>query len=1086
MLPYDRMGSLLLHTKFLIPRPRPNHLPRRRLLNRLNETLTKRLGIIAAPTGYGKTTLLASFARDVEAPLIWYQLDAGDNDPTVFLQYLVEGVRRRFPAFGRATLSLLDDPEVEIDRVLMVLLNDVIGAVEDDFLIVLEDYHCIENNEIHRIVEFVLEHQPPNMHLLLSTRVEPALALARLRARGELVELSVQDLRFTQDEVAAVTADLPLAEPQIRMLEERTEGWAAGLQLAMTTLAQHSHHTADDVIGQFRGSNRYIFDYLAQEVFEQQPADVRDFLLQSAVLSQMSAEICDRVLETDGSQEKLEYLERQNLFLVSLDDERHWYRYHQLFRDFLLNRLYRDAESEALRLHATAGDFYAEQARWDLAAEHYSEARNTDGLAQAVRALAPAYLQSGRVETLQRYMEVLPAGFVDSEPDFLLFRGHVCRYRGRIDDAVACYEQACALYRSRGDSAMVCHALTHQARVLRSQGRYRDARRLAQTAVEHAGADDHAERAEALMALAKSAGFLDGMAEGYRLGESALEEAELASDTLSPGTRARLLWSQAQLAWWYGDPFATVAHCQAALAASSRGDDDLSPLACRIFTVMATPYLYWGKLDKARELAAHGVELSEQLQFTEWLPMAYATLGNVLSRQNELDDGRALLERAIGLSRELGVESYAQLMASGYLAFNLAQAGNLVEARQACEEALHLHANSAETYELCVCQSVLGDLLLDMGDLDTAEEYFRNLRRICEARQFRIPLAMVYFALGYLHLDAGRRDAALKLIRRSIETVRHTDAVQLFVDQGQRAQIVCRAARDAGVYPEFAQRVLAALPSTRAPVPEQRDDMADSANDTPTQDTNVVDVICLGGFRLFHGEQELGKEVGLTGKPRELLAYFITYRNQRLSLDRVIEDLWPGSDPDKGQAVFHTTLYRLRRALTRTAGTGDYICHESGEYTLESERFRVDADRFDALVNVAQAGSGVSAIEAAQAAVELYSGPYLPTLYEEWVEGERRRLISAYLTVLRLLSAQHAAAGDYHDAVAACERILDVDPLQESVHRDLMRFWHRLGNRAAVERQYEQVTAILAEELDAEPLPETQALYHDLTNEAVV
>jgi LuxR family maltose regulon positive regulatory protein len=1069
-------SPLLLHTKFLIPRPRPDHISRTRLLRQLEAGLTKKLVLVSAPPGYGKTTLLASFAHEATLPLVWYQLDPADNDPTAFLHYLIEGLQYTFPNLSQSTLNLLDDREVQIERVLMVFLNEVTASLEKDFLIILEDYHWIDNPEVHRILDFLLEHQPPQMHFLISTRVEPSLSLARLRARGDLVELRTQDLRFTSDEIAQITVHLSLDQPQIRLLEERTEGWAAGLQLALTTLAQKPQEAADEVIHHFRGSNRYVFDYLAQEVFQQQPPEIQSFLLRSSILTQMSAETCNTILGTTNAQTLLEYLERQNLFVVSLDEERRWYRYHQLFRDFLLNRLYRETEAEALNLQATAGDYYAQQGLWDLAAEHYMAARSTDGLAHAIRALAPAYLQNGRVETLHRYILALSPSFIAEEPDFLLYQGHVLSHLGRVEEAIACYERARTLYQAHGERAKVSHVLTQLARVARSKGHYRQAQKLAQAAVAEAGDTDHAERAEALMALAKNTGFLEGMAQGYKLGEAALQEAQMAGTVLPSGARARLLCSQAQLSWWYGDPFATVAHCQAALAACGEA---VSPLACRAYAVMASPYLYWGELPMAHQLAEKGFTISEQIQFTEWLPMAHATLGNVLSRQEERAAGEQHLRRAIALSRELGTESYAQLMASGYLAFNLVQQGRLVEARQTCEEALHLSADSPETYELCVCRSVLGDVLLDMEDLDTAWEYFLNLRSICEARQFRLPLAMVYFALGYLHLKAGRREAALELIRRSMDLVRDANAVQLYVDQGQRAVAVCRAAQEAGIYLAFAERVIAALTPAQGPahglislgaLPARQKDAEEEA----------IEVICMGGLQLFYQGRELGQEAGLIGKPRELLAYFITHRHQRLPLDRILEDLWPGSDPARGQAVFHTTLYRLRQALTSVAGPGDYIRHESGEYHLERARFQIDVDLFDAYLAQAQASVGQAAIRAYQRAVDLYTDPYLITFYHEWCEKERRRLTATYLTALRILTAHHAAANDYHRAILACERMLEVDPLLEQVHCDLMRFWHRLGSRAAVVKQYHTLSRLLADELAADPMPETQALYTEL------
>jgi two-component SAPR family response regulator len=315
----------------------------------------------------------------------------------------------------------------------------------------------------------------------------------------------------------------------------------------------------------------------------------------------------------------------------------------------------------------------------------------------------------------------------------------------------------------------------------------------------------------------------------------------------------------------------------------------------------------------------------------------------------------------------------------------------------------------------------------------------------------------------------------LELIRRSLDLVYHANVVQLYVDQGQRARVVCQAAQEAGIHPDFAGRIMTALGPVQAPPKHFT-----GSETWPVLQKEPVKVTCFGGLQIFYQGQDLGREIGLVGKPRELLAYFVTHRNQRLPLDRILEDVWPGSDPVRGQAVFHTTLYRLRRALTRVAGSGDYVRHESGEYQLEREQFQIDVDLFESYLIQAQTGTAKAAIKACEAAIALYTGPYLATLYCEWCEQKRRRLDADYLTALRMLVARYTASGEYHQAIAACERMLEVDPLLEQTHCDLMRLWHRLGNQAAVVRQYQTLTRLLTEELDTEPMPETRTLYTEL------
>lgn len=1069
---------LLLRTKFLVPRQRLHHVERPRLARQLAAAFQSRLTLVSAPAGYGKTTMLASLVRQLDAPVVWYQLDKSDNDPLVFLHYLIEGLRCTLAGFSGAALTLLDPHEFHPRRALMVLLNEVTATIENDFLVVLEDYHWIDNTEIHDLVNFVLQHLPPQMHFVMSTRTEPPLAMARLRASGSLVELRAGDLRFTMDEIAQLTAHLELDDSHLHLLEQWTEGWGAGLQLILTALGRSGAEPAEQLARRLGRQERYVFQYLAQEVFDQQPPEVQHFLLRSAVLNQMSAETVNALLGTADAERLLSRVERDGLFTTSLDEEQRWYRYHHLFRDFLLNHLLREAPEEALSLHVKAGDNYAARQLWDLAAEHYVAAQHPVGLARAIDALAPTYLQTGRVETLYRYIEALPAAMVRDTPDFLLYRGDALRYWGRLDAAVAAYEAAQAGYEASGERGRLCHTLTQLAGVSRSRGDYRRAQELAQRAVEAAGETDHAERAPALMALAKNTGLLENMGKGYRLGEKGLQEARLAGAALAANDRARLHWSQAQLAWWYGNPSATIAHCQSALAADQ---SEGSPQICRAYVMLSSPYLYRHNLSLARQFAAKGVSLAERLQFTEWLPMAHAALGNVVTRQ-DLVVGERHLRDAIALSRQLG-EGYAQLMATGYLAFNLDQQGRPAEARQILEAALHLHGNSPETYELLVCRSVLGDVLVDIGDLDTAWQYFLGLRRVCEARQFRLPLGMIYFALSYLHLEAGCRESALDLLRRSLDIIGRADAIQLYLDQGQRAVTLCREAQIAGIRAPFVERVLKLLSAA-----QQMCVYGDLGGLTTVRGSDrknriqddVIEAVTLGDFRLFYSGQELDREVGLTGKVRELLAYFITRRGQRLALERIVEDLWPALDPDRGQAVFHTTLYRLRRALRHVAGEGDYVRHEWREYELQADRFRIDADQFDECLSHALESYGQAAVDAYETAVKLYAGSYLANLYPEWCTAERRRLELAYITTLNWLTAHYTSVGAHHRAIATCQQLLEIDPLQEHVHCNLMRLWDRVGNRSAVVKQYEVLGQLLEDELGVDRLPETDAVYAEI------
>ena len=315
---------------------------RPRLSKRLNLVPESTLTLVSAPAGFGKSTLVTEWVATAPAERCatsWLSLDQRDNDPGVFWTYLIAALQTAAPGVGAAALSLLRSAQSPLETVLATLLNDL-NSFSNDIVLVLDDYHVIEAQDVQDAMAFLLEHLPPQVHLVITSRADPALPLARLRARGELVEMRAADLRFTRDEAAAYlngVMGLELTQEAVAALDERAEGWIAALQLAALSM-QGRDDTAAFISG-FAGDDRYIVDYLVGEVLQRQPERVRNFLLQTSVLTRLNGSLCDTVTGQDGGTAMLESLERANLFLVPLDDRRHWYRYHHLFADVLRARL---------------------------------------------------------------------------------------------------------------------------------------------------------------------------------------------------------------------------------------------------------------------------------------------------------------------------------------------------------------------------------------------------------------------------------------------------------------------------------------------------------------------------------------------------------------------------------------------------------------------------------------------------------------------------------------------------------------------------------------------------------------------------
>ena len=443
------MPAALLETKFYVPQLRRGQVPRPRLSERLDRGAASKLMLVSAPAGFGKTTLLTEWlAAGPAAPAgerlaAWLSLDRGDNDPASFWAYVIAALRAVASGVGEGALALLQAPQPPpIETVLTVLLNDL-GAITADIVLVLDDYHVIDARDVQDGMAFLLDHLPSQLHVVIAGRADPALPLPRLRARGELAEIRAAELRFTADEAAAYLngmMGLQLTARDVAVLEARTEGWIAALQLAALSIQGR-----DDVAGfiaGFAGDDRYVVDYLAEEVLARQSGRVQAFLLQTSILGRLSGSLCDAVTGQGGGKGMLEALDRGNLFLVPLDDRRRWYRYHHLFADVLQARLLDEQPGQVPDLHRRASAWYEQNGEQSLAIRHALAAGDFGRAADLAELAIPAMRRTRQEATVRGWLEVLPNEVVRVRPVLsvnfagaLLVSGELKGVEGRLRNA---------------------------------------------------------------------------------------------------------------------------------------------------------------------------------------------------------------------------------------------------------------------------------------------------------------------------------------------------------------------------------------------------------------------------------------------------------------------------------------------------------------------------------------------------------------------------------------------------------------------------------------------------------------------------
>jgi LuxR family maltose regulon positive regulatory protein len=421
------MSALLLLTKLYVPPPRPNIVLRSRLIERLNGGMSGKLTLISAAAGFGKTTQASEWVASCGQPVAWLSLDEGDNDPTRFLTYLVAALQTIAANIGKGVLAVLQSPQPPpIESILTALLNEI-TTIPDPFVLVLDDYHVIDSKPVDNVLTFLLDHLPPQMHLVIATREDPHLPLARLRARGQLTELRAADLRFTPAEATEFlnqVMSLNLSAEDIAALESRTEGWIAGLQLA--ALSMQGHQDVTSFIQSFTGSHHFVLDYLIEEVLGQQSESIQTFLLRTSILNRMCGSLCDAVLldtsasgqetagQETGSQETLEYLERANLFIVPLDNERRWYRYHHLFTELLRQRL--QQSGNVAEYHIRASQWYEDNGLELEAFQHAAAANDVERASRLIQGKGmPLHVRGALIPVLS-WLESLPTTALDERP----------------------------------------------------------------------------------------------------------------------------------------------------------------------------------------------------------------------------------------------------------------------------------------------------------------------------------------------------------------------------------------------------------------------------------------------------------------------------------------------------------------------------------------------------------------------------------------------------------------------------------------------------------------------------------------------
>jgi LuxR family maltose regulon positive regulatory protein len=824
------MSAPILITKLFIPPTRPKLVHRPDLIKRLNNSLDCKLTLLSAPAGFGKTTLISHWVeklgdiKEIDGKSIqvaWLSLDRDDNDPVRFITYFIAALHQ-IKAFdtglGQGALSMLQSPQPPpASTVLISLINDL-AAIPEKIIFILDDYHLIEAELIHQAITFLLENLPPQFHLVIATRQDPYLALGRLRARAQMTELRAADLRFTSSEAADflnLVMGLNLSSEDIAELETRTEGWIAGLQLA--AISMRGYEDRANFIKSFTGGHRLVLDFLIEEVLCQQPENIQNFLLQTAVLDRMTGSLCDALTGQENGQETLEMLDRANLFIISLDEERRWYRYHHLFADLLRQRRRQTQQEDLSILHIKAGEWFRNQGLIREAIKHSLNGRDYQSAAELIKTMAIDIIQQGAHTTVVEWINVLPDEFVKTHPYLCVLHAWALQLTGELktgEDRLIDAENALGSQNYQADETNdSIRGLIHSRRAYSSF-----------MIGDHDHAISHAK--QALDQLPKNAMLIK------------------AQTALYLGVAYRYMGQLRPALDVYNEILPTV---------QNMGGNSTAVLC---YLHMGDLHSEMAELPRAKEIYEDALIFSEQRIGRPEMPYTgyvYVSIGRILRQWNQLEEAYRFTTKGLALCRDWNVTDILAFSCLE-LAYLHQTLGNGNEARTFLQEAIHVFDGiSSWGGKIAAAHRVKFDLA--RGDIESAEswaqtndldidgkfEYYREIEylvlarvliaqkrykeahtvieRICrkaqeiEKRQTELDglilLSLVYSA-------QGETDQALGHLEKALSIGEPGEYIRIFVDEGPPMAQLLYEALNRGIAPEYIQQLLAAFPFAKS------------------------------------------------------------------------------------------------------------------------------------------------------------------------------------------------------------------------------------------------------------------------------
>lgn len=1073
---------LVTKTKIVVPRRRNQLLTRRHLLDQFQEMLSFKCINIAAPAGYGKTSLLIDAAHQLDLPVCWFAIDSLDNEPSRFFSHFLGAIAQTFPQFEAGSPGLLPPQDKALSSAVTPVVNAIYDHIQEHFLLVLDDFHLITNPEIIAFVDQFLMFVDENCHLVITSRELVTLpSVLLLAGRAELGGIGAEDLAFTPNEIQALVEqnyNTQLSDAAAAELARATGGWITGLLLSAQTVWQNvvnrmqlAHH-----------SGVSVYDYLTGQVFNQQPKSVQDFLLKTSLLEAFNAELCQAVFGPpnypDGyTWPALMQLVMQNhLFVVQLNDQGLWLRYQHLFQEFLQNKIFTENPALATEILQKLARVYASHGEWEKAYHLHQRLGTAATATELVAQAGDALITAGRFKLLGNWIDALESDALNRQPLLLAQRGYVAAMLGNVQHGKLLLDRAVGALELNGNGL-----------------------HLAKTLVWRAGVN---------RLLGNPLAALTDVEKSLKLTDAASKSMELTAMALR--AKGQFLHSDRAV------NESIIAFEQALKIYKSLGNPEET---ARVYLETGVSYMSAGRYEKARRYYGIAEKYFQSTDNRVRLADLYNNWGVLHHLTGDCLLAITTLEKALTMARQSGytrIEAYSlcgvgdiftdlEALDAADSAYTLAlqpaiQADDqflrlyleLVKARQArlkenfsqaetlLDYATQLAPKTDNSYEAGLLAQEAGQLALAQKQFDMAVTYLQTAIAHLHGDGLRLERAKTSLHLAMAHHAAKRHQEAITHVVAAMDDVAPLENIfPLAVTARPLLSLLKKSkkAHELATNPQF-ERLLHQIDAFNDSLPALLKDIRRQSLAVQFVAPRLV-VRALGPTEVLQNDAPVANEDWLSQRRAREVFFFLLSTTEGYSREAIGLELWPESSQNELKIQFKNTIYRLRRALGKEiilydADLDRYSFNRQLDYEYDVEQFTKH------LAEAKAAASPPAKIEALNAAIDLYRGPYLPDMEQTWVLPKRQHLSYLYVQANLQVARYHLETGHPNAALPPCWNILQEDPCHETTHRMVMTIHAKTGNRAAVVRQFEQCRKALNEEVGAPVSPQTLQLYQQL------